>query len=638
MGTNLKATLSPVSKLNATLTPGAATGAPQTPWLSDIDGANYSLRNARHITVGPPLPAYGDQAALVVTPDGTRDYTALRVTGYDPAQFASNIAFWSRPDSQDIWYIGVDQFVNGVRNLQFKYNGPGGGGGIALTLAANSYVGISQQSPQYPLDVLGASYFNGHLTVNATVESLVGGFKFPDGTTQTTAVTAVPQTPWASNIDAAGFNLSNAGDITMNVGKSLTASYVNIPDGLGGSFQPWSLYASSGALNFQYGGSNWLSFDGVNQVFGVGGIVQASGGIKFGDGTLQTTAATGSGGGGSQTPWTSDIDGGGHYLSNVSSIYCGQLNTNYCMMENPQVTDQDSVVTWNWSFIHHSGVLNIVPTGDWTTMQTLDANKHIITLCYPTTVNNTTDPAYALDVTGDCNVTGQFLVGGSPTDPTTTKGDLIVRGMAAVCSRLGVGADGTVLTAEAAQPLGMHWAAPAAGGGGSQTPWASDIDGANFNLLNPNSVLIGSSLNEGVFLSVYGYPNPPAITGTTQTGIARFCAYKGGPGVGSGNTLDIGGYSGSPYGIWMQVTDRFALASTYPIILQPNGGYVGVAGNTNPAYAIDVIGDVNVTGQYRVNGTRMAMVTLDAGAQELVIQFDNSTVRLPIPEGRITYS
>src|SRR5262245_5996987 len=46
-------------------------------------------------------------------------------------------------------------------------------------------------------------------------------------------------------------------------------------------------------------------------------------------------------------------------------------------------------------------------------------------------------------------------------DPTTTKGDLIVRGVGAPPTRLGVGANGTVLTADSGQPLGMSFQAPA---------------------------------------------------------------------------------------------------------------------------------------------------------------------------------
>jgi hypothetical protein len=53
------------------------------------------------------------------------------------------------------------------------------------------------------------------------------------------------------------------------------------------------------------------------------------------------------------------------------------------------------------------------------------------------------------------------------------------------------------------------------------------------------------------------------------------------------NVLDVGGYSTSPYGLWMQAADRGALGTVYPIILQPNGGNVGI-GTTSPTSLLHV--------------------------------------------------
>jgi len=61
------------------------------------------------------------------------------------------------------------------------------------------------------------------------------------------------------------------------------------------------------------------------------------------------------------------------------------------------------------------------------------------------------------------NVRGFYQFPNYVVDPMTTKGDLIVRGVSSVPARLGVGANGTVLTADSGQPLGMSFQAlPAA--------------------------------------------------------------------------------------------------------------------------------------------------------------------------------
>jgi len=88
-------------------------------------------------------------------------------------------------------------------------------------------------------------------------------------------------------------------------------------------------------------------------------------------------------------------------------------------------------------------------------------------------------------------------------DPTTTKGDLIARGVGAV-GRLPVGGDGQVLTADAAQALGVKWATPAAA---SQSPWLSNIDGAGFNLNNAGKIGIGGATSTNMLL-VRGSSNP----------------------------------------------------------------------------------------------------------------------------------
>lgn len=60
-------------------------------------------------------------------------------------------------------------------------------------------------------------------------------------------------------------------------------------------------------------------------------------------------------------------------------------------------------------------------------------------------------------------------------DPTTTKGDLIARGAAAPATRLGVGTNGQVLTADSAQALGVKWGTPASAGMADPTTTLGDL-------------------------------------------------------------------------------------------------------------------------------------------------------------------
>jgi hypothetical protein len=76
--------------------------------------------------------------------------------------------------------------------------------------------------------------------------------------------------------------------------------------------------------------------------------------------------------------------------------------------------------------------------------------------------------------------------------------------------------------------------------------------------------------------------NAPASSGTTPVNaMGRFSNNRG-------STLDIGGQFDPPYGIWLQGTDNTNLGTYYPLLLQPNGGNVGI-GTTSPAAKLAVI-------------------------------------------------
>ena len=105
--------------------------------------------------------------------------------------------------------------------------------------------------------------------------------------------------------------------------------------------------------------------------------------------------------------------------------------------------------------------------------------------------------------------------------------------------------------------------------------------GANNLTFSSTSGTVGIGASSAARLHVRGTGNAyPAITGTTQSAglISRFQT--------SDNAiLDLGGNSGN--GLWLQSTDITALNLNYPLLLNPNGGNVGI-GTTAPTARLDV--------------------------------------------------
>ena len=84
----------------------------------------------------------------------------------------------------------------------------------------------------------------------------------------------------------------------------------------------------------------------------------------------------------------------------------------------------------------------------------------------------------------------------------------------------------------------------------------------------------------------------PATSGTIQTGdIARL---RNG---GTNLVLDIGGFSSN--GNWLQSTNQTDLSLTYPLLLNPNGGKVGI-NLTTPTESLHVSGNTIITGNLNV--------------------------------------
>ncbi|MCF7815698.1 MAG: tail fiber domain-containing protein [Candidatus Pacebacteria bacterium] len=114
----------------------------------------------------------------------------------------------------------------------------------------------------------------------------------------------------------------------------------------------------------------------------------------------------------------------------------------------------------------------------------------------------------------------------------------------------------------------------------------------------------------------------PATSGTSQTGIMRLSQ-----GIGTG-VVDFGFGGTAGYG-WIQAVDSGNLATNYGLLLNPNGGNVGI-GTTNPTQELTVYGAGN-------NSTEINIIEPDA-VSESIINFGDSMSGTARYEGRISYN
>jgi hypothetical protein len=128
------------------------------------------------------------------------------------------------------------------------------------------------------------------------------------------------------------------------------------------------------------------------------------------------------------------------------------------------------------------------------------------------------------------------------------------------------------------------------GPGDTATFWADSNYTTAMTINNSGNIGIGTSnptfklnVEAGSTSISSGVNGLPATTGATQSALVLRLR-------GADNAvMDFGANSAN--GTWIQSADRNSLQSNYPLMLNPNGGNVGI-GKTVPAYNLDVAGSV----------------------------------------------
>lgn len=479
--------------------------------------------------------------------------------------------------------------------------GTGGGGGVISVFGRAGNV-IAQAGDYTAAMVTGAvtdpTAIRGDLIVRNDLNALVrlplgasGQVLQADNTLSTgmkwTTLGAAVQTPWVTDIDAANFQLVNLR--RLGVAVALPAYPVDV----------------SGDINY----TGTLRKNGVPVTFG-----------------------------GSQTPWTSDIDAAGFALNNAGKLGIGtagpilpltilqapqepSLTANagmFMMYGNSGITLAAGVGTaqiWmQGKFSANDGrtfPISMQPLGGNVGIGTASPGNALTVLgtsATPSFRAATGNPGYYWDFGRENATTGDFVFNNANGSGSVERMRITAAGSVGIAVSTPGNVRLFVAGVDAAPGTGVSSFVVSAAStnfqlrmGYSQSNNYGFISASDSSVFTP-LILNGAGGPVGIGittpserLTVYGTAVNPSNTGGV---FPALIGVRGDTNV----QMDFGQFPASPFGAYIQVRHVTATGLAWPLALNPLGGFVGIAKAT-PGYALDVAGDINCTGTFRVGGT-----------------------------------
>ena len=334
---------------------------------------------------------------------------------------------------------------------------------------------------------------------------------------------------------------------------------------------------------------------------------------------VKWAAVSGGGGGGAQTPWTSNIDAAGYTLSNIPVIQAPAttpsvpanliLNAPGTLGSVSLQVDGTTMAAVNENGLTSSGAITAGPNALFGTQPMViiaglsSSTWHITGTLNPTTPGTNVltfqcmnqfagvyamndlgyfgagvaHPFYQLDAAGDCNITGVYRIGGN---------QLTAAQVVNAVSMIGSYANPVWITSLAYSKI---TGAPTAAS--LQTPWVSNIDAASHNLGNVSAIGIGCAAPTAPVLLQVG---PTSATGYDADTVIL-------PG-----SVKFAGYSLSNPNVFFQANDTSGSNSIGFVFRTQNAGVlhdsavISATGNfgiltTTPAATLDVAGVIRST-------------------------------------------